>query len=180
MLMADVLQWVAIAAGFVVSLPALWMLARALGPGWFERRVRIQGPGKSLLVGLAPLLVAIVVLAVLGKRLGPLPGLWLGGLVLLWGLLGAAGLAAQVGARLWPEDRAWRQSRNGGLVLACAALLPLVGWFILLPLIAIGGMGIQVRAWFQPKDKAAAAPLVPCSPPAMPAAEPPVLPGGAI
>lgn len=170
MLMADVLQWLAIALGFVVSLPALWLLARGLGPRWFERRAGVEGTGKSVWIGLVPLLVAALVLGLLGKRLGPLPGLWLSGFVLLWGLAGAAGIAAQVGARLWPAADPWRQTRNGGLVLACASLLPVVGWFIVFPLLVIAGMGTQVRAWFVPKVRAIVPPPVVAGPPEVPPA----------
>lgn len=175
MLMADVLQWVAIAAGFVVALPALWMLARGLWPGWFERRREIEGIGRSLLAGLAPLSIALLALALLGKRLGPLPGALVSGGVLLWGLLGAAGLAAQVGARLWPQADGWRQSRNGGLVLACTALLPVVGWFLILPLIVLFGMGVQVRAWFGRKERPADTPSAP-EPGPPPRVSPPPVP----
>lgn len=179
MLMADVLQWVAVALGFVVSLPALWMLARAIGPRWFEKRAGIEGLGKSLLVGLAPLLVAVIVLAAMGKRLGPLPGAWVSGLVVLWGLAGAAGIAAQVGVRLWPAADPWRQSRNGGLVLVCVALLPMVGWFIVFPLLLVAGMGTQVRAWFVRKPTVTEAPVSVGGPPPVVTAGPPPVPPGA-
>jgi hypothetical protein len=38
--------------------------------------------------------------------------------------------------------------KHGGLTLVCCALLPVVGWFVLLPVMAVIGGGIQVRAWF--------------------------------
>jgi hypothetical protein len=57
-------------------------------------------------------------------------------------------VAALVGERLWPSAEPWRQVKHGGLTLVCCALLPVVGWFVLLPLMAVIGGGIQVRAWF--------------------------------
>jgi hypothetical protein len=71
---------------------------------------------------------------------------------------------------LWPAADPWRQTRNGGLVLACASLLPVVGWFIVFPLLVIAGMGTQVRAWFVPKVRAGVPPPVAAGPPEVPPA----------
>jgi hypothetical protein len=140
-----------VAVGFVVALPALWVLARGLWPegvGRF-RRVAEMGLIKSFLVGLGPLVVGIVLIAVIAKlpKMGALAAL-VGGGLLAWGLIGAGGVAALVGERLWPSSEPWRQVKHGGLTLVCCALLPVVGWFVLLPLMAVIGGGIQVRAWF--------------------------------
>jgi hypothetical protein len=104
---------------------------------------------KSFLVGLGPLVVGIVLIAVIAKlpKMGALAAL-VGGGLLAWGLIGAGGVAALVGERLWPSSEPWRQVKHGGLTLVCCALLPVVGWFVLLPLMAVIGGGIQVRAWF--------------------------------
>ena len=37
---------------------------------------------------------------------------------------------------------------RGGFVLVGSALLPMVGWVLVLPLIAVMGWGISVRSWF--------------------------------
>jgi hypothetical protein len=151
MLFSTVLVWLLVAVGFVVALPALWVLARGLWPegvGRF-RRVAEMGLIKSFLVGLGPLVVGIVLIAVIAKlpKMGALAAL-VGGGLLAWGLIGAGGVAALVGERLWPSSEPWRQVKHGGLTLVCCALLPVVGWFVLLPLMAVIGGGIQVRAWF--------------------------------
>ena len=151
MLFSTVLVWLLVAVGFVVSLPALWVLARGLWPegvGRF-RRVAEMGLIKSFLVGLGPLVVGIVLIAVIAKlpKMGALAAL-VGGGLLAWGLIGAGGVAALVGERLWPSAEPWRKVKHGGLTLVCCALLPVVGWFVLLPLMAVIGGGIQVRAWF--------------------------------
>ena len=151
MLFSTVLVWLLVAVGFVVALPALWVLARGLWPegvGRF-RRVAELGLVKSFLVGLGPLGVGIVLIAVLSKvpKLGALAAL-VGGLLMMWGLIGAGGVASLVGERLWPNAEPWRQVKHGGLTLVCCALLPVVGWFVLLPVMAVIGWGIQVRAWF--------------------------------
>ena len=169
MLMSDVMIWVAIASGFVVGMPALWMLTRGLWPDSFARRLAVSqaGVGKSLLIGLLPVIMAGLIMAVIGKRLGPVPGILVSGTLIVWGFMGSAGLASLIGERLWPAGQAWQQTRNGGLVLICCALVPVIGWFIILPLIAIIGMGVNVRSWFG--DKASPAPVLAAQPPPMPA-----------
>jgi hypothetical protein len=158
MLFSTVLVWLLVAVGFVVALPALWVLARGLWPEGVERFRRVAELGliKSFLVGLGPLVVGIVLIAVIAKlpKMGALAAL-VGGGVLAWGLIGAGGIATLVGERLWPSAEPWRQVKHGGLTLVCCALLPVVGWFVLLPLLAVIGGGIQVRAWFlkAPKTK---------------------------
>ncbi len=63
---------------------------------------------------------------------------------------------------------------RGGFVVIGCALLPVVGWVVLLPLLAVIGWGINVRAWFvkmppQPVE-VETAPAAPASPPAIPEA----------
>jgi hypothetical protein len=146
MLMADVSIWVAIAAGFIVGMPALWMLARGLWPESFAKRTTISqgGMGKSLLIGMIPLAISIFVVSGLGKKLGALAVI-VAAAILVWGLMGASGIASLIGERLWPTSEPWKQTRNGGLVVICCALIPVVGWFVFLPLIAVIGMGINTR-----------------------------------
>ena len=149
MLMSDVLIWVAIATGFVVSLPALWMLTRGLWPEASAKRLEISRNGvfASFIAGLVPILVFSFIIAVLGKRLGPVPGILVSGSVLALGLSGLTGYASLIGERLWANAEIWRQTRNGGLVIICCALLPVVGWFLLLPIFVIIGMGVSVRSF---------------------------------
>jgi hypothetical protein len=158
MLFSTVLIWLLIAVGFVVALPALWMLTGGLWPEKAGRLRRVAESGliKSFLVGLGPLLVAVIAVSILAKlpKMGALAALS-SGVLLAWGFMGVTGRATLVGERLWPSAEPWRQVKHGGLTLVCCALLPVVGWFVLLPLMAVIGGGIQVRAWFlkAPKTK---------------------------
>ena len=151
MLVSDVIMWVAIASGFVVGLPALWMLSRGLWPEAFEKRSAMaqKGVGLSLFLGLIVTTIAVIVISVVGRglapRLGPIPGIILAGTALVWGLNGMVGIAALIGERLWPSGEPWKQTRNGGLVVICCALIPVVGWFVFLPLLAVVGLGVNVR-----------------------------------
>ncbi|MDB6075971.1 MAG: hypothetical protein JWO89_3611 [Verrucomicrobiaceae bacterium] len=158
MLMSDVLMWVAIASGFVVGLPALWMLSRGLWPVAFEKRCAAAKRGMvgSLFLGLIPALFFSFLIALMAKRLGPVPGIIISSALIVWGLNGVVGIASIIGERLWPAGDPWKQTRNGGLVVICCALIPIVGWFLFLPLMALVGMGVNVRCLFMRRQHMAA------------------------
>lgn len=161
MLFSTVLIWLLIAVGFVVALPALWLLTGGLWPekAGRLRRVAEAGVMKSFFIGLGPLLVAVIVVAVLAKlpKMGALAALS-AGVLFAWGFMGISGMAALVGERLWPNVEPWQQVKHGGLTLVCCALLPVVGWFVLLPLLAVTGAGMQVRTWFLKEPQPVSAP----------------------
>ncbi len=151
MLISTVLTWLLVAAAIVIALPALWILAAGLWPDRTQRlrRVAERGLLRSFFCGLPVMLAGIFLVSVLAKlpKAGATAAL-LGGVLLTWGLLGAGGTAALLGARLWPQAEPWRQIKHGGLTLVCCVLLPVVGWFVLLPLLAVIGAGLQVRVLF--------------------------------
>lgn len=151
MLISTVLIWLLVAVAFVVALPALWLLARGLWPEKVEKQRRVASRGllNCFFIGLGPLIAGVILIAVLSKlpQMGALAVLG-GGALIAWGFMGAGGIAALIGERLWPQIEPWRQTKHGGLTLICCALLPIVGWAVLLPLIAIIGWGINVRTWF--------------------------------
>jgi hypothetical protein len=163
MLFADYFLWALIALGVVVSLPAIWMLCRAMWPVGFEKRYRLaQGSVfRTLLVGLLPTALTVVFLAATGKFFGLL-AVYVAGVVVLWSIGGLTGLATLTGERLWPQvNEPWRQTRNGGLVLVCCALLPIIGTFLLLPLLIVFGMGANIQALMLRREPLPAAPTPP-------------------
>ncbi len=142
-------MWVAIAAGFIIALPSLWMCSQALWPAASERRAKVSADGmiRTLLTGLIPLFFTALLLSKLGK-LG-LAGVIPLGALLLWGFIGADGLATTIGRRICPylgESRPWKQTMRGGFIIIGAALLPIVGWFVVLPLILTLGWGSSLRS----------------------------------
>ena len=155
MLVSTVLIWLLIALAFLVALPALWMLAQGCWPQRVmkQRDLVARGLLPSILLGLLPLLGGTLLMVFLSKipRAGVLAVL-VGGLLVTWGLLGSAGLARHLGERLWPKAEPWQQMKHGGLTLVCGALLPVVGWAVLLPLIAILGWGLQLRCLVRRRD----------------------------
>lgn len=154
-------MWLLIAAGFVIALPALWLLAHGLWPEAAQRHKEAARRGllKCFLLGLAPLLGSVVLITLLSKlpKMGAFAVLT-GGLLIAWGFAGAGGIASLLGERLWPTQEPWRQTKQGGLVLILCALLPVVGWVVLLPTIAIAGWGIVIRSWFITAPQLAPAP----------------------
>lgn len=151
MLFSTVLMWLLIAVGFVVAVPALWMMAQGLWPALAEknREAADRGILKSFLLGLIPIIGGIILITFISKlpKMGFLAVLT-GGFLIAWGIVGAGGMARLIGERLWPDAEPWRQIKQGGLTLICCALLPVVGWFFILPLLVIIGWGINLRAWF--------------------------------
>jgi len=144
-------MWLLIAVGFVVALPALWLLALGVWPESASRYKMIarQGLLKCFLLGLIPLACSVVLITLLSKipKIGALAVL-VGGVIIAWGFIGASGIASLIGERLWPQQEPWRQTKQGGLVLILCALLPVVGWAVLLPLLAVLGWGIVLRSCF--------------------------------
>jgi hypothetical protein len=143
-------------AGLLVSMGGFFLLARALAPRLtaaaqerWERR-----PVLSTLVGLPLGGVALAISGVLLKA--PLPPVKLLGLLALAALLavaltGASALAARIGAAL-PSSAdtggEWRRTLRGGAVLLTSFLVPVLGWFVLLPIALFGGVGAIVLGAF--------------------------------
>ena len=151
MLISTIFMWVAIATGFIIALPSLWLCGQALWPSAAEKRAQVAATGniKSLIIGIIPLLITIAILSKLGKA--GLAGVIPLTILLLWGFASADGLATFIGRKVWPylaASNPWKQTMRGGFVLVGSALLPLVGWVLVLPLIAVMGWGISVRSWF--------------------------------
>jgi Na+-transporting methylmalonyl-CoA/oxaloacetate decarboxylase gamma subunit len=72
-------------------------------------------------------------------------------LTLLAALIGSTAVARHVGLGLADPQRdtcAWRLTLRGGTVLGLTFVLPLLGWFLILPLVLFAGLGAFVRvAW---------------------------------
>ena len=149
MLMADTMSIFFVILGMMLALPGLWLLCRGLWPEAVaaaadrcHRRL-----WSSFLAGLPITIMMIVVTAILFNVLGPIgkiAGLGVVCLYMLQAHTGVAGLATSIGRRLatpHEEQRAWRSTLRGGVVLELAYLLPILGWFVILPASIIIGSG---------------------------------------
>lgn len=157
MLVSTILLWIAIATAIVVSLPALWLCGLALWPASVQKRTQAAalGLGRPLLIGLIPLTLSILLVSQLGKG-GALAAIALG-VLLLWGFTSADGLSTLIGRQVWPnlkDTQPWKQTMRGGFLLMGAALLPILGWIFILPLLAVLGWGISVRSFFLKPENA--------------------------
>ncbi|MGA1617523.1 MAG: hypothetical protein ACO37F_03300 [Pirellulales bacterium] len=156
MLISTVLMWLLIALGIAVALPSIWLVAEAMATPETTRWRRDRAAAgilRNLFFGLLPAVAAFLSAAGLLRVARGAAGIFVlagVGLLLVWALIGAGGLARLVGERLWPDDAQspLRTTARGGMLLVGCCLLPVFGWFGLLPLLLVAGLGIQVRGLF--------------------------------
>jgi hypothetical protein len=148
MLMADTMSIFFVILGMMLAFPGLWLLCRGLWPkavATAADRCR-QSLWSSFLVGLPITIVMIVVTRIL-FTLGPvgkIAGIGVVCLYMLQAHTGVSGLATSIGRRLASpidEQRPWRATLRGGVVLELTYLLPILGWFVILPASIIIGSG---------------------------------------
>jgi len=156
---------VAVAVGLFLAIGSYWLLARSLWPGLaHEAELRFSAtPLTSVLTGFP---VGIVVLIVNGALLAaPLQpvkavGFVTTGLGLGFALAGATGMVGRIGRGLAsPTDagREWIRTLKAGAVLLLSCLLPVLGWFVILPIMLVGGLGTATLAIVRPLSRAAKA-----------------------
>ena len=139
------------------AIAAYWLLARALWPRCVddaERRFAAT-PTRCIASGAGLLLIGLVVISKLLSADGASRALGVVTASLLLGatLAGAAGVAARVGSALpSPSDasRPWMPTLRGGVVVLVACLVPVLGWFVLLPALLAGGLGAALLGRLRP------------------------------
>jgi len=155
MLMADTMSIFFVILGMMLAFPGLWLLCRGLWPkavATAADRCR-KNLWSSFLVGLPITIVMIVVTRILFSVLGPVGKIAGVGVVCLYMLqahTGVSGLATSIGHRLLSpldEQRPWRSTLRGGVVLELTYLLPILGWFVILPASIIIGSGAATLGW---------------------------------
>ena len=138
----------------VISSGGFFLLVRALWPSFAKRTEErwTKQPRLCVLVGV-PLGAVGAAVSLLLLQI-PLGGVKLLGVILAWSVLGLAlvglsGLAARVGSSLgsrFDGDRAWLRVLFGGAVLELSFLVPVIGWFVILPLTLLGSLGAAALA----------------------------------
>jgi len=148
MILADILMWFLIIVGFLAALNSYWLAAHALFPEVVTRsRDAYARPVRTFFVGLVVAVPLVVVGAAIASAPNPvakLLGIAILGVPLLLGLLGSAGLSQRIGLGLpsaVDDAQPWRMVLRGGVVLALTFLLPFLGWFAVLPLTLVTGVG---------------------------------------
>lgn len=154
MIMADVLKIFLLVVGTQIVVISYWLAAESLYPSLVAAardRYRDQ-PVRITLLGAvtgAPLFLLGAGLFQDGSAAGKALGFTIASLTMLAALLGSAGLCRRIGAglpSLTDAAQPWRRVLRGGVVLALMCLLPLLGWFLILPLALISGSGATVSA----------------------------------
>lgn len=150
MIMADILFWIAIAIGVLATLIAHWLAAQALVPKTVERcsEAYARRPVACCLIGVfVALPLTLILLGAITKIPVPIVKALLVGLLcipLVIALIGSAGLARRIGLGLpapTDDDRPWLPVARGGLVMGLCFIAPILGWFIMLPLVLLSGVG---------------------------------------
>ena len=142
--------------GFQLLLGALW--TRRLDAAVRTLRERTIGSGLIGVVGVAILVVAAAALGQLGG-----PGKFASAVVLVAGafpiVAGLAAVSRAVGERMpspADEGRPWRATLRGGVTCGLAFVVPLVGWFVILPASIVMGLGAVALSAVAPSGAMAA------------------------
>jgi hypothetical protein len=148
MLMADTMSIFFVILGTLLAFSGLWLLCRGLWPRAVE--IAAQRCAKHIwpyfLAGIPLTLVMIVLTRVL-FALGPVGKIAGVGVVCFYMLqahTGVSGLATAIGRRLpssLDQHSPWRATLRGGIALELTYLLPILGWFVVLPASIIIGTG---------------------------------------
>lgn len=142
--------------GFLLSLQGLWLVCRAMWPGRVEAAaMRCQRSTLACFVmGVVVTLISLLAARAAVMRLGQ-AGRGIGLIIIFFYVMisgmGVAGLATHIGRRLpSPHDagRTWRGLIRGGVALQLSYLIPIIGWFGILPISLIVGAGAAVLGFF--------------------------------
>lgn len=149
MLMADVFIWVFLILGLMIALPATWLLFSAIFPKGVVRaqdRVR-RMPVVTFFVGVGTIFLIVAAVGLLAATaLAPLQTLAfvVTACGMAFTMFGVSGIARQIGSMLpsaIDRDSPWRSHLRGGIVLELSFLIPVLGWFLILPVTLIIGAG---------------------------------------
>lgn len=149
MIMADIFKFLFPLVGTLMSFVCYCLLFEGTFPGAVDRcrRAYQTRPILSMLlgggVGIPGTMLAVVFFNS-GNPLGQFLGFSTLFLLLSLAILGSAGLASLIGHRLnSPQDaqQPWKRVYRGGVVLAITFIFPMLGWFLVLPVTLLSGIG---------------------------------------
>lgn len=133
--------------GVILVVTAYYTVGAAMLPGLARRSAEriARQPLRTALIGLAisaPWMIVALMLMAVGGPIG-LIGVIMALTWVLLGLVGGAGIAEHIG-RFGSDATGWRCVARGGLFVALTWILPLIGWFVVLPVTLASGVGCVV------------------------------------
>lgn len=163
MLMADTMAIFFVILGLLLAFPGLWLLCLGLWPRTANAAADYcsRGLAKPFFAGVPITLAMIFVATLLNNVPGAIGNIAAIGTVclyLLFSSAGVSGFATAIGRRLAsPVDteRPWRATLRGGIVLELSYLLPILGWFVILPASIVTGCGASTLALLRREPKTA-------------------------
>ncbi len=153
MIMADVFKILFLILGMLICTVSYWLMFSALFASAVGRTQQVLAarPFRVLLMGaLVGIPLVLLGLAMAANGAGPLKLLGVTLLILLTtaALFGSTGLVRMVGIGLGNPQISRSNGGvvlRGGSVVAIACVFPLVGWFLLLPIVLILGFGAMLQ-----------------------------------
>lgn len=155
----DVLATIAIFFGVGLMIWATALVAALLWPHHAARSAKaLEGQaGSSFGIGLAVFIPIFLVVVWLFSAQNPattILAFMIAGALLLFSSLGFGALGYIVGDRIQqasPDTSTWVARTRGLALLTIAASTPIVGWFVLGPVLLIVALGASVRSLAKPK-----------------------------
>lgn len=160
--MTDILRIAFVLLLLSIAFACYFLVVSALFSTRVEKTLRVakQMPGRSLGIGFVNFLffgaIAVALFAV-AEGVGSgfirfitlVPALAIAAVLVVLLSLGLSAMVTVLGERIFPAFPAWRKSFWGTVVLAFASAIPTVGWFLLLPYVALTGFGAVILGFFQ-------------------------------
>ena len=148
--MGEIIGLILLTISSIVTLVAMLVLLPALIPNKVSQAqiVLQQSPGRSFVIGLVNFIFFFVIAAVLfqGGDFASLLALII--LLALFGLaaIGLAGVVLIVQARIYEDGsiKEIRQTMKSATLLTLAGLFPLIGWFVLTPIVLLCCLGAVI------------------------------------
>lgn len=159
--MSDILRLLVAVILLTIGLVAYFLVLNALFSPRIERTKSVAQsmPVRSAGIGLVNFVFfAVIATALLAgaETAGPLLRgiLILPAVVILAALafvlsLGLVAMSNMIGEKIFPNFSAWKQTLWGTVCLSLACVLPLIGWFLLLPYIGFVGIGAVILGFLQ-------------------------------
>lgn len=156
----EALAAILLGLGGAIAIGAYLLVLEALFPQVVAATTRAasDAPGRSLTLGVANALFLTVVMVAFGALADSLgsgvlatPAVIAAAALLVLASFGLSGMGHLIGARLFGHRR-W-PSAWGTMTLIVASLAPVVGWFGLLPYVALLGAGGFVLGWLFPRRR---------------------------